>query len=191
MRRWLALAAIAAALVVAGTGCGGGGGGGPTAPPPPPAPVERVTFTPSSTAGANSIHLAQVSVAGMPRLLRLEVRANEIADLFGVGFDLDFPQGNLEWVEAGTVEGDFLSADGTPTELIVLERPAGNLIVGLTRLGPVAGVDGSGVLLTLDFTATASGNEPIVFAANNALDSTGDEVEGVAWIDGRVEVVLP
>lgn len=187
--RWPARLALAGWVLVYGSlACGGGGGGGgPTEPPPPP--PTGIDFTPDSTAGADSVHLAAGSSGSANRFV-LEVRASQVTDLYGVSFDLEYPNQLLSWVESATSAGGFLTAGGVNTELLVTEQPAGTLIVGHSRLGEVSGSDGSGVLLTLEFNRAANGSGRLDLENHDALSSAGDVKTGVTWIGGSVDVSL-
>jgi hypothetical protein len=70
------------------TACGGGGGGStPTEPPPPPPPAAGIILTPQAAPGVNSLDLAS-GAATTATTLVLELRANQVTDLYGVAFDL-------------------------------------------------------------------------------------------------------
>ena len=174
----------AAALLLVLAACGGGGGGGGSSPTPPQA---SLTFTPSGTPPANSISLRR-NGAGTTTLV-LEVQATGVTDLYGVAFDLQFPANLLRYQPPATT-GGFLGGDGQGTSLLVEENPAGNLVVGFTRLGAVGGVSGSGTLMTLTFTAIGSGSGSIQFAGNRAYDDRGRDLGGVSWVGGTVQVQL-
>lgn len=167
-RAALAAAALsAAALILIAPACGGGGGGGgPTEPPPPAA---GITFTAAGGGGANTITL--VRQGNDPNRLSLAVQANQVTDLFGVSFDLRFPSAALRY--GGFDEGTFLPAGGFDDSYQVAESPTGNLVVGATRLGAVAGATGSGTIMTLHFDAVADGNGQIAFAQPRAFDRNG------------------
>jgi hypothetical protein len=169
------------AVLACGGGGGGGGGGGPTEPTPPPPPPPGFVFTAQGTPGANTLFLAS-GAATTATTLVLELRASQVTDLYGVAFDLTYPNTQLQFVRV--TPGPLLAngaaqaaASGTST-----------LIVGGTRLGNVSGATGSGVILTLEFTAVAAGSGSFAFARNSALDSDGDTVSGVAWLAGSVQV---
>lgn len=174
---------LATVLLAAVTACGGGGGGGggPTQPPPPAA---GITFTAGGNPGANSITLVQGAGTTATTLV-LELRANEVQNLFGVAFDLVYPSSILRF--SGATEGDFL-AGGTGTSFQGVESPTGNLIIGLSQLGSSQGVSGSGLLLSLQFTAAASGDGNFTFADNQAYFPNGTPQGGVAWQAGSVRV---
>ena len=192
---WIARSFATVGLaVLIGPGCGGsgGGGGGPTTPPPPPPPPppsSGVSFTADGPAGTNSVFLA----AGSSTSTRfvLEIRVSEVTDLYGVSLDIEFPRDFLEYQADGTRKGDFLRQGGTRTELLVENKPRGNLVIGYSRFGEASGVDGSGLLLELEFTARATGGAPLVIEENDAVNSTGAVQGDVSWVSGSVNVVLP
>ena len=175
---------LMAVLIVALAACGGGGGGGggPTAPPPPPPPPPPgIVFTAQGTATANSISLA--SGAGTTaNTLILEVRATQVTDLYGVAFDLAYPNTALQFVRA--TPGQLL-ANGS---VQAVPSTPGTLVVGGTHLGNVAGANGSGVVMTLEFSALAAGSGNLAFSRNTAFDSDGDSMAGVGWVAGSVTV---
>ena len=161
------------------TACGGGGGGSTPSEPPPP--VAGIVLTPQATPGVNSLYLA--SGAGTTATtLSLELRANQVTDLYGVAFDLTYPATQLQFVRA--TAGPLLNNGSVQA---VASTP-GTLIVGGTHLGPTPGATGSGVVLTLEFSAVAAGSGSFAFARNSALNSTGATITGLTWIAGSVTV---
>ncbi len=186
-RRVLTSLALLGSLVLAACG-GGGGGGGPTEPPPPPPPPPpsepQVSFVPAGAPPEVGLYLT-----GDPDdPLRLELRAAGATDLYGVAFDLRFP-GSLVSYE-GIAEGTFLSAGGRETSIQVAAEGGGTLIVGLSRLGDVPGVDGDGLLLTFRFAAAVAGTGVVEIVDNEAFDSTGEPIPGLAWVAGSIEVEI-
>ena len=190
IRRGAVLVLAAALAWLAGACGGGGGGGGPTAPTPPPAAQDPVSFSAAGTPGGLTVYLAKADGTA-DNVLRIEVRASEFADLFGLGFDLIYPANLLDYRGGSQAEGGFLSGDGSRTEILARQVVDGTVIIGLSRLGDVGGVEGSGLLLTLDFTAVNNGTGQFSFAANNAFDSAGDRLEETVWQAGEVSVNLP
>lgn len=179
----LALAATLLVVPACGGGGGGGGGGGPTQPPPPQTPA--ITFTPSGSAGANSISLERAG-GGADRLV-LRVRATQVTDLYGVSFDLAFPSTALAFDSA--TEGPFLAGGGNfQTSMQVAEASPGTLVVGISRLGVFRGATGSGVLLTLEFVPAGTASGGMTFQQNRGFDGDGD-VTAVGWVGGSVDVV--
>jgi hypothetical protein len=183
--RWARRAAAAFALPLLAA-CGGGGSGGtPTGPPPP---TSSVVFTPAGTGGTNSVSLVAESSTD-PTTLVLDVHAGGVTDLYGVAFNLTYPKQVLQF--AGATEGTFENAAGSVnTAFQVTESPAGTLVVAVSRLGAVTGASGSGTLVTLRFTATASGSGAFTFSRNRGFDSTGAQIAGLTWVAGSVQVTL-
>ncbi len=161
--------------------CGGGGGGGPTNPPPP---TPQIVFTPASPNPANAVALSAGTGTDANNLL-LDVRAATVQGLYGVSFDLRVPS---LLTFTGRTQGMFLSADGVQTAFQVTQSPPGNLVVGLTRLGTASGVDGSGVLMTLQFSASTAGTGAFEFANGAAFDAAGRRL-GTTFVAGSVQVI--
>lgn len=182
---WSSARLLAGAVLLSGLtlACGGGGGGGsgPTAPPPP-API---VFSPSSGSATNSVSIVQgPGTAGST--LELEIRANSVQDLYGVAFDLEYPANLLRPGGASTT--GFLNQGGAQVSFVSgLERD-GLMVVGYTRLGPVAGVSGSGFLARIRFTAIATGSGTIRFARTSAFNSRGTAITDFTWSGGTVQV---
>ena len=178
------LLVLIVAMALACGGGGGGGGGGPTEPTPQPTPTPTppgFVFTAQGTPGANTLFLAN-GAATTANTLVLELRASQVTDLYGVAFDLTYPNAQLQFVRV--TPGPLLANGAAQAAL----SGANTLIVGGSRLGNVAGANGSGVVLTMEFTALAAGTGSFAYARNSALDSDGDTVAGVAWLAGSVQV---
>lgn len=169
------------ALVVLLTACGGGGGGGPTNPPPP---TPQIIFTPASASPMNAVALSSGAGTDANNLF-LDVRAATVQGLYGVSFDLRVPT-LLRFT--GRTQGTFLSAGGVQTAFQVTENPTGNLVIGLTRLGGAAGVDGSGLLMTLQFSASTAGTGAFEIANGAAFDETGQRL-ATSFVAGSVQVI--
>jgi hypothetical protein len=180
------MTAVLAVLVLAAPGCGGGGGGGgPTGPPPPP--PQSLTFTPAATAGINTIFLRTGPGTDFNNLV-LQVRANEVDDLYGVAFDLVYPAELLSFRANRTDEGRFLRGPGVGTSLVV-EEAAGRLLISYTRLGADAGGEsGSGVLFTVEFATTSSGQGALELASTLAYDGSGARRFDYDWVGGSLVV---
>ena len=164
------------------TACGGGGGGSsPSEPTPPPPPAAGIVLTPQGTPGANSLYLAS-GAATTTTTLVLELRANQVTDLYGVAFDLTYPATQLQFVRA--TAGPLLNNGAVQA---VASSP-GTLVVGGTHLGATPGANGSGVVMTLELNAVAAGSGSFAFARNSALNSTGATISGMTWLAGSVTV---
>jgi hypothetical protein len=132
--------------------------------------------------------LAQAS-SSEPNILTLEIRANQVNNLYGVSFDLIFPNNLLQWSSGTTREGQFLSANGTVlTELLISNQPANTLVIGHSRLGAVPGVGGTGLLFTLRFVGVADGQGSFQIQNGAAFDSQGNQIAGFVFLGGTVSV---
>jgi Cohesin domain len=170
-------------LVLSLAACGGGGGGGgtPTQPTPPPPPPPGIVFTAAGVAGANSLALASGSGTTATNMV-LELRANQVTDLYGVAFDLAYPSAQLQFTRV--TAGPLLSGGAVQATVTA----PGTLVVGGTHLGNVPGASGSGVVLTLELSALGAGGGSFAFSRNSALNSSGQTIAGVAWVAGSVQV---
>ena len=167
--------------------CGGGGGGGSPVEPTPTPPLTQpsLVFTPQG-GGGSGVSLT-AGAASTASTLILEVRANSVTDLYGVAFDLGYPANLVQYVRA--TQGPLL-AGGTLQVAVGGGGTAGNLVVGLSNLGPVPGASGSGLLMTLEFRATGAGQGSFSFSRNVAVDSAGQSINGFSWGTGTVRVTL-
>lgn len=165
----------------------GGGGGGSSPSPPPTDPGPTLVFLPAGAGGEGSLELVASSISGARLTVAMDVES--VADLYGVSFDLTFPSSVLRYVSAQ--EGNHISANGAlNTSFQVVESPAGNLVIGLSRLGDVAGAGGSGRLLFLTFEAQASGEGQLRFSGPTAFDSSGEPIAGLSWNGGTIRATF-
>ena len=148
----------------------------PTATPPGPGVTLAVT-TPQGAA----ITFAR-GARSTADLLVLEVRAEGVNDLYGAAFDLRYP-GNLLDYQA-RVAGPFLGPD---VSVQVSETGPGSLVVGISRLGALPGVNGTGVLLELELSTLANGSGPMRFENEAALAGDGLEIP-MGWGSATVTV---
>lgn len=170
------------------TACGGGSGG-PTIPPDPdpdpdPPPATGLRWSPDEVSGPRTLTLRRQG--DDDERLVLELFANQVNDLYGVAFDLRYPTDvlTLDLVR----EESFLSGNNAvDTTQQMAEVPAGNLVLGLTRLEPGNGASGSGVLLTLEFRVVGEGSGTLTFSGNEAYDPAGNAFGNYTWGGGTVE----
>lgn len=147
-------------------------------------PTPAITFTPSTSGGGARLSLARNNATTATTLV-LDLRAQDVSQLYGVAFDLSYPSSVLRYSRAA--EGTFL-ASGSSTTFQVAEVSTGHLVVGLSRIGPTGGVDGSGLVLSLEFTAANAGSGALTFSENLAFSPNGLGQNGVAWDGGTVQV---
>lgn len=151
------------------------GGGSPTAPVSP-ITTGGVSFSPTAPNGAA---IALRGSADGPTL-EIEVYAVGVDDLYGLSFELHFPADLLRYESHGG--GIFPSLEAR-------ETAAGRLLVGATRLGPVAGLSDGGAIVGARFTAIANGNGRFDFSSEEAFDSFGDRL-ALSWHGGTVSIDL-
>jgi hypothetical protein len=162
-------------------GCGGGGGGGSSTPVEPPPPTAGFVFTPQGAPAVNSLYLAN-GAATTATTLVLELRANQVTDLYGVAYNFTYPATQLQFTRV--TAGPLLNGGAVQAAV----SSPGTLIIGGTHLGVTPGATGSGVVMTIEFSALASGSGSFAFARNSALDSTGAAIPGLTWLAGSVTV---
>ena len=164
----------AALLVALGLVACDGGGGSPTAPISPTS--RGVSFFPAPV-GDTSIGL-RGSVSGTS--LEVEIVAAGVEGLYGLSFELLFPANLLRYEDSGT---------GVFPSLETREAGPGRLLVGATHLGAVAGLDGSGTVAVVRFTAVANGSGTFDFSTQEAFDGFGDQIT-LNWAGATVAIDL-
>ncbi len=171
-------------LLLGGLACGGGGGGG--GPTPPPGPTPGVTFTPSPPSGVNRVLMRHENPGSLTTFV-LQIDADQMTGLYGLGFDLSYPTAQLTYVSAE--EGPFLGAGGVGTSIQVVDAGAGRLIVGASRQGDVSGASGSGTILRLVFSVGAAGSGSLQFSSQSAFGPSGGARGDVLWFGGSISVI--
>lgn len=174
---WLALMFLFAGLL---QGCGDSSSDGTTGPG-----GFTISFTASQTnPGPNSASLSLEQISG--NRVTLEVRLTQVTDVFDISFDLVYNGGLLEF--SSFQEGDFFNSDGASTSAQAAEAGPGRLVVGVTRLGAVPGISGSGKVISLTFVAQAAGTTGMNFQRGVLEDSNGNVIGGVTWNGGQIRV---
>lgn len=114
----------------------------------------------------------------------------DAGESFYAAFDAVFDADILEFV--GAEEGTFFNETSTVnTKMLAapVDGTRGHLVIGITRLGPVDAVAGSGHALTLHFRAVEPGVSTIAFVPPYALrDATHADVEVASWMPVTVTV---
>jgi hypothetical protein len=105
----------------------------------------------------------------------LEVSVNNISDLYAVPFYLTYEPKLLQFVSAK--EGPFLGQDGNLTIFAFYnDNNHRRIVVGLTRLGQIKGISGSGTVMRINFKAVGIGNASIVFDNASAKKATPENL---------------
>ena len=103
-----------------------------------------------------------LSLSTIPNIVKagkeitLTVSVDRIEGLYSAPFYLIYDPSLLEFIKAS--EGNFLKKDGKQTAFFHVNIPqSGRVMIGLSRVGQVGGVTGSGPLATFTFRAKNSG----------------------------------
>lgn len=155
----------------------------PSAPPPPPMPT--VTFTAAGTPGPDTIFFAENTATDGSRLV-LNLHTRNVTALYGISLAFDYPSNVLQY--SSVAEGGFLRQDNVNTSLLIDEPETGEILIGLTRLGNVGGRSGSGLLLTLEFEATAAGSGDFELTQTEAFGPQARLKPEIRWLSGSVRV---
>jgi hypothetical protein len=117
----------------------------------------------------------------------LNVDITSVTDLYDFQFDIGFNPYVLS--VTGITEGSFLPGGGSTFFIPgAIDNVSGSIAFNAdTLLGPGPGVNGSGTLLTVDFTAIGSGSSDVTLANLIFQDSTGDSI-GLSATNGTVNV---
>ncbi|MFH1860018.1 MAG: cohesin domain-containing protein, partial [bacterium] len=114
----------------------------------------------------------------------VNINIEEVADLYGASFDLIFDAAKLTVVKVE--EGDFLRQATVSTSFLSrIDNEQGRVVIGLTRLGTVTGVSGSGTLVSITLRAKFSGTATIMIK-NTLLKNSQLDVIPATLLDGLV-----
>ena len=188
MRQGRSIFRAVVALALFGAGIGGSAAVAQLPAPP------GIDFKAEGIPGFDTIYLKGIGSEDPDGLLRIEVWAEDVTDLYGLSFALRFPKHLLRFPrsrEEEFREGTLLSADGTQDTVLLVRQNDNEIIVGLTRMGEAAGVSGSGHLLTLEFRGQGvAGKRLLDLHRTRAFDATGAEIGHVSWLAGKVVVTV-
>ena len=147
----------------------------------------------SSGAATTKIGLAQQPSITVQtgQTFYLTVAVNDVTDLYGWQFDVEYNSTYLEFVKV--VEGPMLRSDGAMTFFVPPTTEPGKVLhPAATRLAPAdTGVDGSGDIAYVFFRALKDTNGTTVTVKNamlvdrNALEISKDYING-----GRCTVII-
>jgi hypothetical protein len=129
---------------------------------------------------------ASKTVKSVGETFMVQVKIDNGSNVFAVPFDINYDPNVLE--VTGLYEGSYLKRDGGQTTFLnSMDRDRGKITVGLTRLGRIGGVSGSGTLMSIAFRALKSGTAFLSFANGKPMDS-GLNVLPVKFVRGEVRV---
>ncbi len=160
-------------------GCSGGGGSDNSTTEPPPAhSTTKVLVSPASGNVSNGTTFTRT------------VEVQNIKNGFFTAFDVTYDPAIIEFVDA--TEGVLLNQNGSAQTFFqaALENGGqGRVVVGLTRLGQIGEVSGSGTLLTLSFKAVGTGTATLVFSNPKGFKNINNQDLTIdAWENGTITV---
>lgn len=137
-------------------------------PPPPPEESPRAPVGPATVRLEPSARLLSVG-----QQVGVRVVIEGATDAASVPFRVVFDPAVLRFARAQ--QGPFLGRDGNAVAFMAgPNQDGGQVIVGLSRLGEVAGLSGSGDLCTLTFTAIGPGATGLIFDDAKIRTAEGD-----------------
>ena len=141
----------------------------------------RIVFAPQGSS-SSSLALVSTDETDVDSLV-LDLFADTVDGLYGIGFDLVYPA-ELLMLES-VVEGSFLSDSGSVSTTFLVSDENGRVIVSLTRTGAVKGrSEGSGTLLRIEFSKVDAGGDELVFEHNQAFGESGETRPAIDWWAG-------
>ena len=127
-----------------------------------------------SGTGALAVPMFNLSFgARTDAVLPLNVSASDVTDLYGYQFSLNFQPSLLQAVSV--TEGGFLASGGTTFfDPGVINNGAGTVsFIFDTLIGPVPGVNGSGLLATINLRAVGAGLAQVSLSDVLAVNASG------------------
>lgn len=170
--------------------CGGGGGGaGATIDGGGGAgTLLAATFVSdqASPPGAGTVGVTEAESSS--NLVTLAVRVTDVADIFTVGFDVNFNPALVQYVS--WAPGTLLETGGESVIYNVAPH-ADKVVVGASRVSPASGADvtGSQTVVRLTFRVTQAGSSPVPLTGGFLLDSQPpgpSEIQGISWSGGQI-----
>ena len=161
-------------LVLALLGCGGSSSEGKNEG----LPVSQISLTPL---------LETVSVGD---IFSRTVEVQNVGDTYYAAFDLTYDPTVIKF--SGITEGSFLNptgSDSTSLQSALENGLGGRLTIGITRLGSIGDVSGSGDLLTFSFEAVGVGTTTLAFTTPSAFLNNSNETVAIdIWENSDVTV---
>jgi len=137
--------------------------------------------TPALSAKATIVKVvADSSTVRIGATVTVTVRINRARHVGSAPFTLLYDPAILEFVGASSREGGFLKQNRATTTFLARVGPlsrGGGVVVGLSRLDPVDGADGKGILCRLTFRAIAPGLSPLTLNRARLLDPRAQPLE--------------
>ncbi len=171
---------IAATSALSLTACEGSSSGGGGTPPTGPSPIIIVTPDSGGTTPSFGVRAGAGTTAS---ILQLEIFATEVVNVQAVDFIFTLPNTLLRL--DSFERGELIGAGAQ-----VLVQNGGSNAPTFQILRNGSAVTGTGVILTLNFSAIGAGNGRFDFVDPEAEDPLGLVIPNVNFIGAAVQVVL-
>lgn len=156
-----------------------------------------------SPAFATTVYLDTTPEHSLGVAFGIDVRVDAASDMYGTAFDLIYDPEFLEVVDSNTEvegvqpkvsEGGLLNDSGIDTTLLLAaleDEIPGNLVVGISRIGDVAGVNAlaDNVVLTVNFRSRKLGTTSIVFGNPAVKEPDNSDISVAAWTGADITII--
>ncbi|MFC1858850.1 cohesin domain-containing protein, partial [Thermodesulfobacteriota bacterium] len=157
----------------------------------------------ASPAFATTVYLDTSPEHSLGVAFGIDVRVDSASDMYGSAFDLIYDPEFLEVVDSNTEvggvqpkvsEGDLLNDAGIDATILLSaleDETPGNLVVGISRIGDVAGVDALAdtVVLTVNFRSKKIGTTSIVFGNPGVKEPDNNDITVAAWTGADITII--
>jgi len=155
--------------------------------PPFPPPVGKLESAQRSRTGT-VVYVDQgpKTVKSVGETFTVQVRIDNGSNVFAIPFDINYDPNILE--VTGLREGAYLKKGGGQTTFLnSIDKARGKITVGLTRLGRIGGVSGSGSIMSVEFKALRRGTGSLSFTNGRPMDA-GLNALPVEFASGRIRI---
>jgi general secretion pathway protein D len=109
-------------------------------------------------------------VKSVGKTFTVQVKIDNGSNVFAIPFDINYDPNILE--VTGLREGAYLKKGGGQTTFLnSIDKARGKITVGLTRLGRIGGVSGSGNVMSINFKALRRGTASLSFTNGKPMDA--------------------
>lgn len=135
----------------------------------PALPQESSTAPPLS--GKGMIYISSPKDVKVDHEFTTTITLGDVTNLYGASVNISYNPALLEFVRVA--EENFLKQDGKSTSFMHAVNTAdGRVTIGITRLGQVGGVSGTGGLFSVVFKGKGEGTSPLSFQDYSLRDPT-------------------
>lgn len=140
--------------------------------PPFPPPVGKLENAQRSSRTGTVVYIdpGAGTVKSVGETFTVQVRIDNGSNVFAIPFDINYDPNILE--VTGLREGAYLKKGGGQTTFLnSIDKARGKITVGLTRLGRIGGVSGSGNVMSINFKALRRGTASLSFTNGKPMDA--------------------